>query len=421
MSRPSRVVLDVTSFISAENFILSQNHDDLPLDPFARQCYAEVVQSLIFFDEVAVPHPTLLVPGPADYGAQPRLLQLLFQLGIVTPLTFSVAEEDQLDGVEQGLLNALDVRGATLLQSFIDKTSICDDEQLARGSVQPMLRKIVAWSTFQDTKVRNADDSHKVRVNTTDGVEDDPFGDWARGSARSLEDNLRRLLPDRQSQLHLTATLARSLRYVARANIKQLAYQAHPLRRDFCVTFDLADGGATDLEILEVIREIRGIHRGLQAAGGLKHRDRLRLLELELPLLGGRLWASRERGRHDDERWLELICGRLNEYRDRATNLRQAISRCIFEEDKLRLKLDLDRVRDRLLLDLGLKSADLNETERELIRDVATVADTTIGIPIVRPLLMGGRIFGRKLSSAGNSYQKFVYREFIGAWRRGLA
>lgn len=420
MTRQSRIVLDVTSFISAENFILSQNGGARPLDPFARQCYAEVVQSLIFFDRVAVPHPTKLTPGRADYGAQPRLLQLLFDLGIVTPLTFSDTEADTLRNVEDGLLNTLEVRGVRVLQSFIEKTSICDDEQRAQGAVRPMLHKIVDWSNFQDGTVWKAGDSHQVRVNTPDGVEDDPFGDWARRSTRLLEGDLQRLLPARHAQLHLTATLARSLRYGARANIKQLAYQAHPLRRDFGVTFGLADGGASDLEILEVIREIRGIHRGLEAAGGLRHRNRLRLLELELPLLGGRLWNSRELGRRDDEHWLQLICGRLNEYRDRASKLRQALSRCIFEEDKLRLKLDLDQVRERLLVDLGLKSAELNETERELIRDVATVADAAIGVPVVRPLLMGGRIFGKKLATTNSPYQKFVYREFIGAWRRGF-
>jgi len=421
MSQLSRIVLDVTSFISAEDFILSQNQGALPLDPFARQCYAEVVQSLIFFDEVAVPHPTRLDPRPDDYGSQPRLLRLLFELGIVTPLAFSTSEARKLAGVEQSLLNALDMRGAALLQSFVDKTAICDREQRAQGGAQPMLHKIVDWSNFQESQVRRTHGSHLVRINTTDGVEADPFGDWARGSARLLEGELQRLLPHQDAQLHLTATLARSLRYVAKANVKQLAYQAHPLRRDFCVAFDMADGGASDLEILDVIREIRGIHRGLQVAGGLKHRDRLRLLELELPLLGGRLWTSRERGRYDDERWLQLTCGRLNEYRDRASKLRQAISRCIFEEDKLRMKLDLDRVRERLLQDLGLKAAELNDTERELIRDVATVADTAIGLPIVKPLLIGGRIFGRKLATTSNAYQKFVYREFIGAWKRGFA
>src|SRR6266496_1138032 len=96
MSQPSSIVLDVTSFISAEEFLLSQNHGAIPLDPFAQQCYAEVVQSLIFFDEVLVPHPTRPDARPEDYGNQPRILRLLFELGIVRPLTFSGTETNAM-------------------------------------------------------------------------------------------------------------------------------------------------------------------------------------------------------------------------------------------------------------------------------------------------------------------------------------
>jgi hypothetical protein len=45
MRQPSRMVVDITSFISAEEFILSQNRGEVALDPFARQCYAEVVHA----------------------------------------------------------------------------------------------------------------------------------------------------------------------------------------------------------------------------------------------------------------------------------------------------------------------------------------------------------------------------------------
>jgi hypothetical protein len=412
------MVLDVTSFISAEEFIVSQNQGATPLDPFARQCYAEVVQSLIFFDQVLVPHPTILTPRPEDYGSEPRLLRYLFELGIVAPLTFSESEAARLSRVEDGVLDALKTNGVVSLLSFIDKTARCDEEQQAQGGGQLMLRKITDWSDFQQDKV---DNHHRTRITTPDGIEADPLGDWARASAQVMEGQLRKLLPDREAQLRLTATLARSLRYVARANVKKLAYQAHPLRRDFCLTFDLTNGGASDGEILDVIREIRGIHRVLQAAGGPRHNDRLQLLKLELPLLGGRLWTSQELGRHDDDRWLQVACGRLDEYRARATDLRHAVSRCISEEDKLRLKLDIDHVCNELLQRLGLKSVEMNETERELVRDVASVADAAIGLPIVSPMLIGGRALSQKFAAHGNAYQKFVYREFVGAWKKGVA
>ncbi|HEV8558856.1 MAG TPA: hypothetical protein VGR06_20990 [Actinophytocola sp.] len=78
-------------------------------------------------------------------------------------------------------------------------------------------------------------------------------------------------------------------------------------------------------------------------------------------------------------------------------------------------------MRERLLHDLGLKAAELNETEKEILGDVASVGDTSIGLPIMRPLLLRGLIFTKKLAMTRTSYQKFVYREFIGAWRKGFA
>ncbi|HEV8558857.1 MAG TPA: hypothetical protein VGR06_20995 [Actinophytocola sp.] len=201
----------MTSFISAEEFVLTQNRGEAPLDPFARQCYAEVVQSLIFFDEVLVPHPTRLDPRPEDYGPQPRMLQFLFELGIVRPLTFTSTDATVLDSAERALFDTLESKGAVLLSSYIDTTTSCDREQQSAGATRTMLEKIASWSNFQDGKVRQA-------------------------------------------------TLARSLRYEARARVKQIVYQAHPVRRDFCITFDLVDGGASDQEILDVIRQIRGIH-----------------------------------------------------------------------------------------------------------------------------------------------------------------
>jgi hypothetical protein len=412
------MVVDVTSFISAEEFILSQNRGEGPLDPFARQCYAEVVQSLIFFDQILVPHPTLLQPRPQDFGSQPRILQHLFDMGVVTPLAFSSTEVDALARAEADALRALKTHGVLSLHSFIEKSAMCDREQQAKGGDQLLLRKIVEWNDFQQSQVRASGNHHMARIGTADGVEADPLGDWARDSARAMEGQLQRLLPDKGAQLHLTATLARSLRYVARANVKKVAYQAHPLRRDFCLTLDLTTGGASDAEILDVIREIRGIHHVLQTAAGSEHGNRLQLLELELPLLGGRLWTSQERGRRDDERWLRQACERLSEYRHRAAELRLAVSRCISEEDTLRLKLDMAHVRDQLLERLGLKRTELNETERELVRGVASVADSAIGLPVVSPLLIGGRALGQRYAAPGNAYQKFVYREFLGAWKK---
>ena len=56
------VLIDVTSLIGAEEFILAQNNRRALGDPFGRQCFVEIIQSLIFMSRVYVAHPTLPTP-----------------------------------------------------------------------------------------------------------------------------------------------------------------------------------------------------------------------------------------------------------------------------------------------------------------------------------------------------------------------
>lgn len=82
----NRVLIDVSSVIGAEDFILSQNRREVPADPFVRQCFAEIVQSVILMEEVYVAHPILTQPRVGDFGEQPRLLRLLLLHNLVKTL-----------------------------------------------------------------------------------------------------------------------------------------------------------------------------------------------------------------------------------------------------------------------------------------------------------------------------------------------
>jgi hypothetical protein len=56
--RRNSVLIDITTVIGAEDFIRSANAKKATSDPFARQCFVEVVQSLIFMSQVYVAHPS---------------------------------------------------------------------------------------------------------------------------------------------------------------------------------------------------------------------------------------------------------------------------------------------------------------------------------------------------------------------------
>ncbi|WP_019932509.1 hypothetical protein [Nocardia sp. BMG111209] len=415
---PHSVMVDVTTFISAEEFLLSQNRSRgiRPRDPFSEQCYAELVQSLIYFDEVLVPHPTLLNPVPADYGEQPRILRHLFDLYIARPLVIGDSDKPLLAEAEASAVETLQTNGVQTLLQFVDRTRRADLEIQQYGGGQRLLPKIVKWSDYQAGNIRSRT-HHGARISGPDGVEDDLFGKWARASSFALEGRLRSLIPDSEQQLWFIATLVRSLRYSARAKVKNVAYTPHPLRRDFSVMFDLFDDGAPENTIEDVISAIRGIPGEINRVADARPDRPLQLRVQELPLLGGRLWSQAERERYDDERWLQLICGRIDEYRSRAADFRSVLSMADSEEDIRRLEIDVLGVRNQLLRKLGLESAQVNETETALLDTTASIAKAGFGmpteVPVTQLLKLAYVALRRYKGSLGTPHQKFLYREFV--------
>lgn len=91
-------MIDVTSLIGAEEFICAQNGHRAAVDPFGRQCFVEVIQSLILMSAVYIAHPALAAPRADDFGEHPRLLQALLARGLVTPLS---ADHDSWNAAQE--------------------------------------------------------------------------------------------------------------------------------------------------------------------------------------------------------------------------------------------------------------------------------------------------------------------------------
>jgi hypothetical protein len=144
----------------------------------------------------------------------------------------------------------------------------------------------------------------------------------------------------------------------------------------------------------------------------------MQILELELPLLGGRLWNADEAGKLADDDWIEYVADKVAEYRDSAQELRSAIERCVTAEDYLRLVRDIDEVRHRLTERLGLRSVQLSPVERELVASVASVSESLPGIPKVSGLWLGVRSIEKRYVFGGDPFQRFLYKEFVKAWKR---
>lgn len=411
------VVIDVTSLISAEEFLLSQKRRAEPGDPFARQCFVEVVQSLIFMSKVYVAHPLRPEPAPSDFGDKPLLLRQLMGAGLLQPLRLSPSEQQAAAQLEAASVRDLkSPHGITSMARFVEQAFVCDEASAGR---QPALSaRIRGWSAFQEHQVRHALGHHGDRIPTQDGVEEDAFGEWARAAAIVLDAALEGVAAPGQGT-YLMATLARGMKYRARAEASGISYQSHPMRRDFSLTFDLTREGAASNQVLDLIQSIRGIHSTIKQAAGEEGARRMQLLEFELPLLGGRLWAQDETDGYSDAAWIEFVADRIRRYRDRAADLRDAVERCVTDEDDLRLARDLDGVKRQLLERLGLRRVELSPLERDLVDSVASIAEAAPGVPKVTGLWFGVRTLGKQLSYAGaQPFQRFLYREYMSAWRR---
>ncbi len=162
---------------------------------------------------------------------------------------------------------------------------------------------------------------------------------------------------------------------------------------------------------------IRGIHQSLAMAVDDSDTHRVQLLELELPLLGGRLWQAAETGRLGEREWIDLVVTRIAEYRNKAADLRAAVARCVTDEDYLRLARAINGAKRQLLERLGLRKVALSPIEHELVNGVASVTESVPGVPMVAGMWIGARTIGKQISPTGTG-ATLLYREFYRAWKR---
>ena len=406
------VTIDVTTIIGAQEYAVSRNQNRTPRDPFARECFAEAVQTLIFNTNVYVVHPTVAAPQATDFGDEPLLLRSLLARRLVRPLRLTAEQARECTITQTNTLRILESDGARALIDYIEHTLMCD----STPGVTTIANRIRAWSEFQAREVRTAARHHVIRIPTADGIEDDEIGHWTRATAASLRGRLGLISPVGQ-EAYVLAFLTRGLKYKSRADVGGSCYQAHPARRDFIVSFEFAAANTDSEHVLDVVKMVRGIHETMLRSADERRRPRMLLLEFELPLLGGRLWTGDETGKQPDYDWLNLLSDRIADYKTRSAELRNAISQCLLEEDHARLTRDIEEVKYQLLERLGLRDVQLSPVERDLVK-AASVAESTIGLPKVSGLWIGPRTVGKRMMFRGNPYQQFLYREFLGAWKR---
>jgi hypothetical protein len=173
---------------------------------------------------------------------------------------------------------------------------------------------------------------------------------------------------------------------------------------------------AGDDYVLDITKAIRGISESI-ASAGYENAVRVQLMELNLPLLGGRLWRPGETGKDSHETWVGLVVERIADYREKCQPLRAAIEACTTEEDRLRLSRDIGEVTKRVLSDLGFRADDAPPLERHLVSVVDSVLGSVPGFPTVRAMWMLAKR-AAKVTVAGTAEQRFLYREHMKSYVR---
>lgn len=409
MELASGTAIDVTTIISAGEFIVACNENRSPLDPFAAQCYVELIQTLILQPSVNVIHPIALRPTPPDYGSHPHFLQCLFAAGLVTPFSTTQTTAE----VEQSIAQQADVlskSGVRHLLSFIDKSIALDSG--VRSDLK-ISQRTKDWTLYQAQHVHAVPGSHQTRIPSADGIEEDALGDWVRSAGHSAKGELANLsIPDGETRL--LSLLVRALRYHHRARDMGLFYQTHPARRDFLLYFGLHLGSEDHEFIDDVLEEVRGVHKAVTTAGGVRYADQFSLAEISTPLLGGRLWTDRETGRLPNDRWVELITGRIVECRAQARVLREVIAATRTTEGHMRFRRDMREVAEALIRDLGLSPEKRTRAETNLMQ-VASVAPAATGIPFVTTASILLRSSLRRTMK--KPHAQFLYKELKRGYR----
>lgn len=118
--KSSSILTDVTTYISAQEYLMSQCMRRNYEDPFALQAYSELTQTIFLYEHIYVPHPVHLYDcSKENFGKEPKLLIELFDRGIIKPLNLKSSISSRVEEDEKNLLDWLQKDGAEQLNNCL--------------------------------------------------------------------------------------------------------------------------------------------------------------------------------------------------------------------------------------------------------------------------------------------------------------
>lgn len=320
------VLVDVTTIISAEQEIRDKFQSiRQSSDPFSKSSYNELIQTLLFFDNIFISHPMKLDGcNFIDFGNKPVLLQKLFKCGLVKPLVMDETSIIEVKKDEVTYFDWLKKNGESAINELLNNL-------VFNNSVK-------RWISYQ----KGGRVEHSKRISSANGVEQDCFGDFAINYAVKYGNDLA----------YGVAAIIRSLKYRTRARICGLTYQPHPLRSEFILNCAYIDSvrepvNSDTQEILDRINEYLN-----EEQKNLHNRSKIEAMRIRVPIFGGFLWQNDEliQARNRDfDHFLDLVINRLLDTRLRLSTVRSKINNIEFEEDIPEIVSELQSCIDEML------------------------------------------------------------------------
>jgi hypothetical protein len=388
-------------------------------DPFALQAYSEIIQTIFLYEQIYVPHPIYLYGcSKEDFGDEPKFLMKLLDRGIVKPLNLDPSVASRVEEDEKNLLHWLQKDGAEQLDKYLTAMQREEKRYLPmnpsfKGVTLSRLRD---WAQYHYVKVRDVNGHHPSRIPTKNGIEEDSIGDFARSFSYIFRKKLS-YLGEKQID-YLVATILRAFRYRIRANIAEIFFQSHPMRRQFVLRYDFHDSRISADVTKYVINLIRGVSRTIEPRLGRVARAKLQLLDFEVPLLGGKLWKKEDINLHRNS-WIEFVVNSIENYRDETKILRNYIRDIRDREGIKKLKLDFEVIQEQLLEIFGSQRSTPTETDKELVNGGLATTGKIPGFPNAHGLLINVPSpvkRKRRVFSGTTPLREFLYKEFLRGW-----
>jgi len=408
----SAIMMDITTFHSARDYITYEGVLGQENDPFAKESYCRLLQTLCFYDEIYVAHPKAIQNVTNDYFEETQLLYELLKLGVVKPLSLDDKSCKLLNYNEKEKTKFFTRAAGDIFDGFFE--SLNKDE----------INKIGKWVDFQK-KDPIIIKQNKLDVSLT-GIDDDKYGELTKKIAKDKAEKLK-FLENKEYIEYFIMTIIRSVKYGERASVggngeTAVIYNPFHMRRDFLLRTEYYNNSDEDEE-QRVFEKIDDFIKSIKKSGNIKTKNFEQNI-VRIPFMGGVLWGSKDYDKNKNKNsWVNLVAERIAEVREEAKPLREKIASIKTEADYIDFDAMLEDFRSRIIKLYKKKDLDDNNYLYTFVPLLSFMGVDNSIIPYLAGSFIVGQIAlksynfiteknGGRFLRNGGSFEQYLYKQF---------